>query len=280
MRRTAPTRCIKMYAQARNALFVCFIVPCGAALAQTVGGPGAPALQTQAEQELAPGQVVLDRAVAVVNKHVILESDLHGEMRISILEPNGGLEPNTGGEPTPQQALQQALERLISRNLIEQQISEEDIESIEPSQEDVNARVEELRKVLPVCVNASCATDAGWKAFLKAHGLTENDVDAYIRQRLELLGFIERRFRQGIQISQQQIETYYHGTLLPQYKPGDKVPALDEVAPRIEEILLQQQVNAMLDDWLKNLRQQGDVEVLDPALESNDSPDAAGRGEP
>ncbi len=51
-------------------------------------------------------------------------------------------------------------------------------------------------------------------------------------------------------------------------QPGEAIPTLDQVAPRIEEILLQQQVNVLFDDWLKNLRKQGDVEVLDPALET------------
>jgi hypothetical protein len=87
-----------------------------------------------------------------------------------------------------------------------------------------------------------------------------------IRYRLEILRFIEQRFRQGVQITEQQIETYYHDTLLPQYTSGETVPPLSQVAPRIQEILLQQQVNMMFDSWLTNLRQQGDVEILDPEL--------------
>jgi len=216
-------------------------------------------------------QVVLDRAVAVVNKHVILASDLDDEIRLSILEPNGG-----AGELSPQQALDQ----LISRTLIEQQIRQEDVQAIEPTQEQVNARMEELRKELPACVDANCSSDEGWKAFLASHGLTPARVESYLRYRLEILAFIEQRFRQGIQISQQQIETYYHDTLLPQYKPGETAPLLDQVAPRIQEILLQQQVNALFDSWLTNLRQQGNVEVLDPALESAETQNGLGGADP
>ena len=47
---------------------------------------------------------------------------------------------------------------------------------------------------------------------------------------------------------------------------------MQRVSPRIEEILLQQQVNLLFDEWLTNLRKQGDVEVLDPALESAEAP--------
>ena len=113
-----------------------------------------------------------------------------------------------------------------------------------------------------------------------SHGLTPERVEAYLRYRLEILSFIEQRFRQGIQISQQQIETYYHDTLLPQYAPGETIPPLDQVAPRIQEILLEQQVNVLFDNWLNNLRQQGDVEVLDPELAPKPPPLLRRRGDP
>jgi peptidyl-prolyl cis-trans isomerase SurA len=237
---------------------------------------------SQNEQSTTTGQesssaapIVLDRVVAVVNNHAILMSDVQDEIRLSVLDPAGGQ-----GELTPQRALEQ----LISRALIEQQIRQEDLPAIEPSQQELVGRLTQIRKQLPACMRQNCATDSGWKAFLDSHGLTTQRVEAYVRYRLEILSFIEQRFRQGIQISQQQIEDYYHNTLLPLYAPGEAVPSLDSVAPRIQEILLQQQVNAMFDDWLNNLRQQGDVEVLDPklapAVQEPGSTGDSGRGDP
>jgi len=216
----------------------------------------APAL---AQQQNSTAPVVLDRVVAVVNKHAILASDLEDEIRLSVLDPNLVGQ----GELTRQRALEQ----VISRALIEQQIRQEDMQAIEPSKDEVNARLDEIRRQLPACVRQNCATDAGWNTFLTAHGLTPQRVESYLRYRLEILSFIEQRFRQGIQITPKQIETYYHDTLLPQYAPGEAVPPLDQVAPRIQEILLEQQVNVLFDAWLTNLRGQGDVEVLDPSLE-------------
>jgi peptidyl-prolyl cis-trans isomerase SurA len=234
------------------------------------------AARSSAGQEAATGHspqpepMVLDRVVAVVNKHVILQSDLQDEIRLSILEPN------QGGELTPQKALEQ----LISRSLIEQQIRQEDMQALAPTQQEVDARLAELRKNLPACVEQNCSTDSEWNAFLEAHGLTPRRVEAYLRYRLEILNFIEQRFRQGIQISQQQIETYYNDTLLPQYKQGETPPPLEQVAPRIREILLEQQVSQLFDDWLTNLRQQGEVEVLDPSLETLNTQDQQQRGNP
>lgn len=212
---------------------------------------------------------VLDRVVAVVNNHAILSSDIADSLRYSILDPA----PGNGRPLTPRRALQQ----LISRSLIQQQIRTEDVSASQLTEKQVDARIMQIRRDLPVCVRENCASDAGWSAFLIAHGLTNAEVQQYIRLRMEILGFIETRFRQGIRISDEDTEAYYREKLLPQYAKGAKAPPLAEVAPRIQEILLQQQVTALFTSWLDSLRKQGDVEVLDPALESPaDAADGSG----
>ncbi len=212
----------------------------------------------QSHQPATP--VVLDRVVAVVNNHAILASDIDEEIQLSVLDPAGV------GQGTLTR--QRALEQLISRALIQQQIREEDAQAAEPPQAEVDARLMEMRKELPICIRQNCASDAEWKAFLAAHGLTLERVESYLRYRLQILRFIEQRFQPGIRVSPEQIEDYYRDTLLPQYTAGETIPKLEQVAPRIEEILLQQQVNVLFDDWLGNLRKQGEIEVLDPALET------------
>jgi peptidyl-prolyl cis-trans isomerase SurA len=211
---------------------------------------------------------VLDRVVAVVNNQAILLSDVDLEIRLSVLDPGRGA---TGALTPPR-----ALDQLISRTLIQQQIHQEDAQAAETSQDNLNVITGELRRELPACVHANCATDAGWAAFLAAHGLTPARVEAYLRYREQMLRFIEQRFRQGISISPAEIEAYYRGTLTPQYAAGEKPPPLDKVSQRIQEILLERQVNAMFDEWLRNLRQQGDIEVLDPALEIPDNQGGGG----
>jgi peptidyl-prolyl cis-trans isomerase SurA len=219
----------------------------------------ASAIVLPASQNSTATPQTLDRVVAVVNNHAILLSDIDEEIRLSILDPAD----QTSGILTPQRATEQ----LISRALIEQQMRQEDIKAADPTQAEIDARLKEIRTELPACVHANCASDDGWKAFLAAHGLTQDRVDATLRYRLQILSFIELRFRQGISVSDQEIAAYYHDKLLPQYTKGEEIPPLEKVAPRIQEILLQQKVNVLFDDWLRNLRTQGDVEVLDPSLE-------------
>jgi peptidyl-prolyl cis-trans isomerase SurA len=210
--------------------------------------------------------VVLDRVVAVVNNRAILMSDITDALHLSALESRTNDEEALDARA--------ALEQLIERALIQQQIRQEGADATGPTDKEIQARLAQLRKELPACVHMNCATDEGWKAFLEAHQLAEKQVEDYLRRRLEMLAFVETRFRQGIRISQEEIEAYYRDTLLPQYTKSETAPPLSDVAPRIEEILLQLQVNAMLDAWLENLRKQGDVEILDPMLE----PAAAVRG--
>jgi hypothetical protein len=250
---------------ARIWLAVCMMATLVPVLAQ------APPTQTpSAPSNTAAHPVVLDRVVAVVNNQAILQSDLDEEMRFSVLDPTR----TRRGVLTPQRALNQ----LISRALIQQQIRQEDEQAVEPTPAEVASRIAEVRRELPACVHQDCATDAGWRDFLAGHGLTPAEIENYFRRRIEILRFIELRFRQGIRISREQIAAYYHDTLLPMYAPGEKIPPLDQVAPRIEEILLQQHVNSLFSDWLTNLRKQGEIEVLDPALESAMDPAQQGAG--
>jgi len=211
-------------------------------------------------QSPAASPQVLDRVVAVVNFRPILWSDVTNEIRFAVLDPE-----EVNGTQTPQRALQE----LISRTLIQQQIREEDATTVLPSDDEVQARLHELRTELPACVRADCASDAGWQAFLAGNGLTPSQVQAYLQLRLEILRFIEIRFRQGIRISPEDTEAYYRDKLVPQYAPGAAVPPLKAVSARIEEILLEEQVNVMFGQWLDNLRKQGDVEVMDASLESS-----------
>ena len=234
-------------------------------LAAMLGAPHFADAQSGAETTNA---VRIDRVVAVVNRQAILESDIEDEMQLSVLDPSAN---------SKEQATRKAaLDRLISRALIQQQIQQEDLEATEPKRAEVAARIDEIRREVPACVRADCKSDADWKAFLAHHELTPAQVENYMRLRIEILNFIELRFRQGIRITPEEIEAYYTGTLLPQYPAGEKPPPLQQVSSRIEEILLQQRVSVLFDSWLSNLRKQGQIEVLDPALETADAAGNAG----
>ncbi len=69
----------------------------------------------------------------------------------------------------------------------------------------------------------------------------------------------------GIRIDPAAIKAYYEKTLLPEYaKQNAKAPPLDAISDRVQEVLLQQQVGKLLDDWLESLKAQGAVRMMKP----------------
>jgi len=133
------------------------------------------------------------------------------------------------------------------------------------SDKELDAQIQTLRKDIPACKQYHCETDEGWQRYVESHGFNAEEFRERWRKRMELLKFIEVRFRNGIQISDKEIRDYYDETMLPEYaKRNVTPPKLETISNRIEEVLLQQRVGALLEDWLKSLRAQGSVRMITP----------------
>jgi peptidyl-prolyl cis-trans isomerase SurA len=196
--------------------------------------------------------VVLDRLVAVVNGDLILESDVDEERRFEEVQPYRTITESTRAK---------VIERLVDRTLILQQAALEPEDAV--SDKDLDAQLATLRKDIPGCKPTFCQTDEGWKDFLSRHGFTPEEFRLRWLQRMQLLRFIEVRFRNGVRIKDEEIQAYYEKTMLPEYaKRNVTPPPLETIKRRIEEVLLQQQVSALLQDWLKSLRAQGSVRMM------------------
>jgi peptidyl-prolyl cis-trans isomerase SurA len=208
--------------------------------------------------------MLLDRAVAVINGRVILASDVREQQRFALFEPYSV----PGGEFTPMQAMQQ----IVNRTLLLDQMQEQELSPPKTDQE-VDEQIADLRKHIPACAGQSCETEQGWERFLKAQGLTEEKLRSHWKERMEILDFIRVRFRTGIRITKPEIETYYKQQLVPEFEERKlKPPPLAQVSDRIEEVLLQQHVNVLLEDYLRSLKDLGSVLILDPQYSSLGSP--------
>jgi parvulin-like peptidyl-prolyl isomerase len=221
---------------------------------------------TQTAQKTAPGTFTLpklptvhgtqfDQVLAIVNGDLILDSDLDQERRFEELQPYR----EAAAAPTRERML----ERLIDRTLILQQSQLQPQDEIPEA--DVTREIDQLRRSIPASRALHTDTKEGWDRYLAEHGFTEDEFRQRWRQRMQVLAFIEQRFRMGIKIPPADIESYYRTTLLPQYAAQHAVaPPLAVLSDRIQEVLLSQQVSNLLGDWLKSLRAQGNVVVLHP----------------
>jgi hypothetical protein len=199
------------------------------------------------------GGVVADQVIGVVNGDLILESDVNEERRFEAFEPFTS--PGSFSRD-------RAISRLIDRTLILQQAKLQPDQVVTTAQ--AEAQLEMLRRDLPACRNV-CETDAGWQKFVADHGFTMPELVERWQQRMEILKFIEMRFRAGIEIAPAQIKEYYDKNMLPEYaKVKATPPKLEVISDRIQEVLLEQQVSNLLSDWLTSLKAEGNVRMMRP----------------
>lgn len=216
------------------------------------------------------GAVVLDRVIAIVNGQVLLQSDVDEERRLSALEP---LRNSRGPE-----TLDEAAHHLILRTLVLEQMQEQN-QPTTVSQQLAERGLMEMRATMTQCAPYKCTSEQGWELFLKNHHLTEGEAEARWSQRMAIERFIDLRFRAGIHITRDQIQTYYNKTLTPAMEEhGQKPPELKAVAGRIRQLLLEQHVNSMIGDWLKSLKAEGSVQILVPGY--GESTPASGDSDP
>jgi peptidyl-prolyl cis-trans isomerase SurA len=200
---------------------------------------------------------IVDRVIANVNGHILLQSDWEQELALEALLNARSVDSFTSGERKA------ALDRLIDRELLREQVR--------PSEAApaglVAARVTEVRKLLP-----EAATDEGWRTVLQRRGLTQSALEKRLDEEIQLMRLVEARLRPSIQIDQHAVETYYHDELLPQLKrTGGREVALPEVFGRIRDLLAEQRLNQLLSGWLASLRSASQIQTP-PSLAGVENP--------
>ncbi|MGA3194672.1 MAG: SurA N-terminal domain-containing protein [Terriglobales bacterium] len=183
---------------------------------------------------------IVDRVVANVNGHVVLQSDWEEEVAFEAFEDGRSPDSFAAAERKA------ALDRLIDQELLREQVR--------PSQpapaEQIAVRVAEVRKLHP-----NSSTDEGWRSALQRYGLTEKALEKRLGDQIQLMKLVEDRLRPSVQIDQHAVETYYQDRLVPELKrAGNSAKPLTEVYGKIRNLLAEQKMNELLSGWLASLR--------------------------
>jgi hypothetical protein len=196
---------------------------------------------------------VVDRIVATVNGHIILQSDWDEALCYEALLNGRPLNQFTDDDRKA------VLDRLIDQELLGEQMKSASFQHA--SESEAAARLAEARKQYP-----EAATDEGWHAVLGRFGLAEKDLVAHVQQQIDLMRLVDARLRPAVQIDSKTIEAYYREKFVPQLKQSGagEVPLAD-VSARIRELLTQEKVNELMISWLQSLRSESKVSVPGPA---------------
>jgi hypothetical protein len=192
---------------------------------------------------------VIDGIVASVNQHAILASEWDEAVRFECLMNGRPLKEVTAEDRN------QVLERLIDQELIAQQMRASDFVPATP--QEVAGRVRELRETVP-----AWKTDEGWQAALASYGLTQEDVEERAALQMNLLRYLDLRFRPQVHIDSAAIENYYREELLPKMRRGGAPdPPLASVSSKVEQLLMEERLNQLQSQWVRALRLQADVRL-------------------
>jgi peptidyl-prolyl cis-trans isomerase SurA len=192
---------------------------------------------------------LLDRIVATVNGHIILQSDWEDALRYDALV-NG----QAPGQATVSER-KSALDHLIDQELLQEQMHSSDFQHASPAE--VEQRILDIRKQFPNANN-----EAAWNAVLARYGFDAHTLKQRVGLELDLMRLVDARLRPNVSIDSRSIESYYNQELLPQLRQaGAKAVALAEVSPKIRELLTQRKVNELLEAWLVNLRSGSQIQT-------------------
>ena len=198
---------------------------------------------------------VIDRIVATVNGHVILQSDWNDALRFEALLSARSLADFN------EQERRDVLDRLIDQELLSEQMKSASFQHA--SDEEAVDQVAAARKLYP-----EAATDAGWNAVLDKFGMTEKSLQSHVKEQIDLMRLVDAHLRPTVQIDSKNIEAYYRDKFVPQLKQSgaEEVPLAD-VSAKIRELLTEEKVNELMVSWLQSLRSESKVSV--PGMEGS-----------
>jgi hypothetical protein len=191
---------------------------------------------------------LLDRIVATVNTHVILQSDWEDEVRFEAFM--SGRRP----EDATVEQRKAALDRLIDQEILREQMRMTDLKPA--SSDAIEKQIDDLKSE-----QVREHPGQSWETRLSSCQLTDKIVEERVAAELEQFQLVDLRFRPSIQVSAAEVEKYYHEQIIPKLPPTDPL-SLNDAAPKIREILIQEKINQLLNTWLETLRSQAQIQVL------------------
>ncbi len=200
----------------------------------------------------AQGSVVIDRIAVVVDKHAIKTSDIERDLRVT--EFLNQQPPDFSPD-----AKRRAAERLIDQTIIRDEM--EKAEYKQAGESDVDAMLKEIRQ------QRFGGSDARLNQDLARYGLGDDQLRMQLEWQLDVLKFIDQRFRQGTTVTDDEARDYYNqhrGELQRQYPLGN---TFNEIAPKIRALLEGQRVNQSFEQWIAQARKRTRIEYRQGALQ-------------
>jgi len=197
--------------------------------------------------------IVADRIAVIVGKRVVKASDLEGDLRVSQFLNNQALDLSPATR-------RRAADRLIDQELIRQDLVNGDYG--EPSDADVTTYLDRLRQ------DRFRGSDQRFREAITRYGLSEERLRRHLRWQLTVLHFIDRRFRPGVLVTDEDVSAYYQEHRAELQKASPKNRSLEALEPSIREILTGDRINQLFEEWVAQKRKSTRIEYREAAFKT------------
>ena len=203
---------------------------------------------------LARAQQIVDRIVVRIEDDIITQSDLDQLAAYQQLV--------SGSADSADRLTQESIEQWIVNSEAEAAHFPAAPES------EVANDIAEIEKKYP--------TPDAYRARLAELGLSLDDVHQMVARQTFLERYLDSKFRDSVQIDPKDIQKYYDEQLVPALqKQGQTAPPLGDVRDHIRELLTEQEINRLADQWLDESKGRLRIEIVPPpdaVVESSGAP--------
>jgi glutamyl/glutaminyl-tRNA synthetase len=183
----------------------------------------------------------VDRILALVNGQVITLTDVRVVRTFGLYEK--------GQESTPDDTIEQVLQKLIDQKLV-----------IQVTSDDSSVNREEMDDYLDN-ISEEMGNDR-FREELDKFGMERNDLGPYTYERILFNRILSSRFDRTVLVTLDEIQGYYETRYVPaQQAQGLEPKSMLDIFDDIEAILREEKSEEQVEEWLQNLRNKADIQI-------------------
>jgi len=201
---------------------------------------------------LLSGAVVIDRIVVVVNKHAVKLSDIQRDLRLTEFM-------NREPADLSLSKMKAAADRLIDQAIIRDEIARGGYHR--PSENDADTLVKHLVR------DRFGGSDARLRDDLARYNTTGAELRAQYLFQLAVLSFIDQRFRPGVQVTDDDVQSYYNQHLAELKRKYPKNYTLATLQNSIRSTIEGEHVNQLFTTWLDEARAKAHIVYVEGAFQ-------------
>lgn len=194
---------------------------------------------------------IIDRIAVTVGKHAIKLSGIDRDLRITEFLNREPLSLSSN-------ARRAAAERLIDQILLRDEIEQGGY--ARPADSDVEALLNRIRQ------ERFGGSDARLQEALAADGLTEDQLRQQLLWQLEVLRFIDQRFRSGVLVTDDDVRSYYEQHRADLTRQNPQNAGLEALEPKIRQSLEGERINQNFAQWLEEARRRNRIQYHQEAF--------------